>query len=265
MRLRSRSTSAFYPRAELAISRAFDHEREERLERVVLRERRLALPERQLKTVVPEHAHPDAACSRDVGGRAGHEQRARWPDAQPLQGEPIRLRAWLVRACGFGRHDRVEVDAYARGCTVPELFGAVRDHADADLLAQPSEDLRCLGPGAELFSHSTNQIRRPRGRHAGEPRPLRDRLDERAVRSGRVREAAALLPPARTDCRTAGDLTPQRLRIQERREEIEKNGVIHRRKEGSTRGTMAAPGLEELILAAEDRRDGVVAEDVHDR
>src|SRR5215212_10832751 len=166
-----RRTSGFYPRSELAISRVFDHEREERLERVVLRQRRLALPEGQLETVVPEHAHPGAACSGDVGGRAGHEQRARRPDAQPVQREPVRLRAWLVTACGFGGHDGVEVDAYARRCTLPELFGAVGDHADADVLAQPSEDLRCLGPGVKLFSHSTDEIRRPRGRYAGEPRP----------------------------------------------------------------------------------------------
>ena len=104
---------------------AFNREREERLERIVLRERCLALPERELQTVVPPHAHPGAACSGDIGGRAGHEQRARWLDAQPVKGEPVWLGPWLVSACGFGCYDRVEVDAYASSCALPELFRAV--------------------------------------------------------------------------------------------------------------------------------------------
>jgi hypothetical protein len=139
-------------------------------------------------------------------------------------------RPWLVSPCRFGRYHSVEVDAYASSCTLAELFGAVGHHADPHTLAQPSENFRCLRPWAKLFSHSTKQIRGPRRRHADEPRRLRDRLDERAVWSSRVREAAALLPPARAHRRTAGDLTPQRLRVQERREEIEQDRVIYRRR-----------------------------------
>src|SRR5207248_935259 len=154
-------------------------------ERVELRERWLTLPERKLQTVVPPHVRPGAARSRDIARRAGHEQRARRLDAQPLEGEAVWLGPGLVRACGFGSHDRVEGDADASGCALPELFGAVGHNADPRTLAQPPENLRRLGPGAELF-HSTQQIRRPRRWHAGEPRRLRDRLDERAVRSGGV-------------------------------------------------------------------------------
>jgi hypothetical protein len=160
---------------------------------------------------VPTHAHAGAACSGDIGGRAGHEQRARWLDAQPVKGEPVWLGPRLVSARGFGCRDRVEVDAYTSSCALPELFGAVGHHADPHTLADPSENLRCLRPRAEPVSHSTKQIRGPRRWHAGEPRRLRDRLDERAVWSGGVREAAALLPPSRAHSRTAGDLTPQRL------------------------------------------------------
>src|SRR5437763_15120800 len=136
-------------------------EREQRLERVELRERRLALPERKLQTVVPPHVHPGAARARDIARRAGHEQCARRLDAQPLAGEPIRLGPWLVRACGFGCDDRVEGNADASSRTLPEFFGAVGHHADPRTLAQPPENLRRLRPGAELF-HSTQHIRRPR-------------------------------------------------------------------------------------------------------
>src|SRR5881227_4071408 len=125
-------------------------EREQRLERVELRERRLALPERKLQTVVPPHVHPGAARARDIARRAGHEQCARRLDAQPLEGEPVWLGPGLVRACGLGCDDRVEGDADASGCALPELFGAVGHDADPHTLAQPSQNLRCLGPGAKL-------------------------------------------------------------------------------------------------------------------
>jgi hypothetical protein len=39
-------------------------------------------------------------------------------------------------------------------------------------------------------------------------------------------DAAALLPPGRARCRAAGDLAPQQLGIQERREEVEEDRVI---------------------------------------
>src|SRR5919198_5109932 len=78
---------------------ASNRERDERLERIVLRERWLARAERELQTVVPPHVHPGGACSADIAGRAGDEQRARRLDAQSVKGEPVRLGPWLVRAC----------------------------------------------------------------------------------------------------------------------------------------------------------------------
>jgi hypothetical protein len=55
--------------------------------------------------------------------------------------------------------DRVELDADAGGCVLPDLFGAVGYHADSDALAEASEDLRRLRPRAQLFFHPTKQIR----------------------------------------------------------------------------------------------------------
>jgi hypothetical protein len=89
------------------------------------------LAEREPATVVPARVHAGSRRSRDVAGRAGHEQRARRPDPQSLERQAVRLGPGLVRAGGLGGHDRVEADAEARSCALPELFGAGGDDAVA--------------------------------------------------------------------------------------------------------------------------------------
>jgi hypothetical protein len=83
-------------------------------------------------TFVSSRSGPGA---RDIAGRASNEQRARWLDAELVKGEPVWLGPWLVSACGFGCYDRVEVDAYASSCALPELSEQFGHHADPHTLA----------------------------------------------------------------------------------------------------------------------------------
>jgi len=74
-------------------------------------------------------------------------------DAEPVEREQVRLGPWLVSACGLGRDDRVEPDDDASGRALPELLGAVGDHADPHAVTQAFENVGRLGPGPKPVPH----------------------------------------------------------------------------------------------------------------
>ena len=63
---------------------------------MVLDKRSGAAAEIQATPVVPVHGHANSIGACDVIRRAGDEKRVRCVDAQRVEREPIRLRAWLV-------------------------------------------------------------------------------------------------------------------------------------------------------------------------
>ena len=171
------------------------HDLKQRGEGVVLDKRPGAATELQAAPVVPVHRHADAIGAGDVVRRAGDEQRAFRVEAQRLEREPVRLRAWLVRAGGLGGGDDVERDADLGGSPSAELVGTVRDDADLHGCAQLGQNRGRLRPGPELTQPSNEHWRKIWGKTDPLGR-LDDELVVRPIVAGRVAKAAVLKPPA---------------------------------------------------------------------
>jgi hypothetical protein len=151
---------------------------------------------------------PGAACSGDVARRepATNSARAGWTlslsKGKVVWPWLVRPRLRRLRPCRSGR--RREKLRVAR---------ALQQLVTTPILSLSRKRLRTSGtsghgPSSSPIPRSRSGAASVAGRRAA---PLSDRLHVRAVPSGGVSQAAALLPPSRAHCRTAGDLTPQPL------------------------------------------------------
>ena len=193
----------------------------------MLEKRPGAAAEIEAAAIVPIDRHANSTRACDVIRRTGDEQRACRVHSQRIEGESIRLGAWLVRARRLGGSDDVKWNTDLGRSPTTDLVRAVGDDADLHCRAQSGQDGRSFWPGSEL-TQARNQRRREIRRKPDSRRSLGHKVVMRPIVTRRIAKAAVLASPPTPERCAAGDFIVGRLRVKERAKEVEQHSVVRR-------------------------------------